>query len=196
MRTLFMPLVDGDTPSCSSKAGRLARDGGERQHTGRRSAPQGERHALGTQLCEPLMVLRNGICNECWLETWQLVVVQENSRQRERRTARAEQRKLVKPSSCDPLPVEPASPPCPPAPAATLPSFLSSFRPSSVEKRSGMCSEAVCINLRHTHVYWVRFIFFAPRREVVEYRKNDQERGKSMKAKKNERERSQEMRAS
>ena len=38
--------------------------------------------------------------------------------------------------------------------------------------------------------------FFAQRREVVEYRKNDQERGKSMKAKKNKRERSSQMRAS
>jgi transcriptional/translational regulatory protein YebC/TACO1 len=38
--------------------------------------------------------------------------------------------------------------------------------------------------------------FFAHRREVVEYRKNDQERGESMKAKKNKRERSSQMRAS
>ena len=35
--------------------------------------------------------------------------------------------------------------------------------------------------------------FFAPRREVVEYRKNDQERSESMKAKKNKRQRSEQM---
>src|ERR1700738_4346588 len=37
------------------------------------------------------------------------------------------------------------------------------------------------------------FHFFAQRREVVEYRKKDQERDERMKAKKNKRERSQEM---
>jgi hypothetical protein len=38
--------------------------------------------------------------------------------------------------------------------------------------------------------------FFAHRREVVKYRKNDQERDESMKAKKHKRERSEQMRAS
>src|SRR5881227_2519309 len=37
------------------------------------------------------------------------------------------------------------------------------------------------------------FHFFAPRGKVVEYRKNDQERGGSMKAKKNKRQRSEQM---
>jgi hypothetical protein len=103
MRKLFMTLICGDTPSSVDKAGRLARDGGEHQHTGRRSVSQGDRHALGTQLCEPLMGLRNGICNERRPETLSLVVAQEHSHQRERLTTRAEQRKLAKPSSCDPL---------------------------------------------------------------------------------------------
>ena len=38
------------------------------------------------------------------------------------------------------------------------------------------------------------FHFFAHRREVVEYRENDQERSESMKAKKTKRERSPQMR--
>ena len=87
----------------------------------------------------PLLALRNGVCNQRWQETGQWAVAQEHCRQLQRRTTRAEQRKQAKLSSGDPMPVESASPassPAPsqkapprvaPAPAATLPG---SCRPS------------------------------------------------------------------
>src|SRR5437660_7672049 len=39
----------------------------------------------------PLLALRNGVCNERWQETWQLAVAHQHSQQVQRRTARAEQ---------------------------------------------------------------------------------------------------------
>lgn len=96
----------------------------------------------------PLLALRNGVCNQRWQETWHLAVAQQHSQQVQRRTARTEQRKQAVLSSCDPLPVEPASPPAleqkapsrmPPAPAATLPG---SCRPSAHHpwKRGPACA--------------------------------------------------------
>src|SRR5437660_12190598 len=55
----------------------------------------------------PILALRNGICNERWQETWQVAVVQQRHHQAQCRTARAEQRKQAVLSSADPLPVEP-----------------------------------------------------------------------------------------
>ena len=103
----------------------------------------------------PILALRNGICNERWQETWQVAVAQNHHHQAQRRTARAEQRKQAVLSSADLLPVEPsalASPPTPerkapsrvpPAPAATLPG---SCRPSAHHpwKRGRACAPKVC----------------------------------------------------
>ncbi len=41
----------------------------------------------------PLLALRNGVCNQRWQETWHLGVAQHHSQQQQRRTTRAEQRK-------------------------------------------------------------------------------------------------------
>jgi hypothetical protein len=102
----------------------------------------------------PMLALRNGICNERWQETWQVVVSQHHHQQAQCRTARAEQRKQAMLSSSDPLPVEPASPApqptpeekapprLPPAPAATLPG---SCHPSAHHpwKRGRACAPKV-----------------------------------------------------
>jgi hypothetical protein len=86
----------------------------------------------------PLLALRNGVCNQRWQETWHLAVTQHHFQQRLRRTARAEQRKQAQLSLNTSLPVEPAAAPSPPlvekapqmppVPAATLPG---SCRPSA-----------------------------------------------------------------
>lgn len=97
-----------------------------------------------------MLALRNGVCNERWLEIWRVAVKQLHSHQVQRRTTRVEQRKQAGLSSCDPFPVEPSAPafqpapekdapPClPPAPAATLPR---SSRPSAHHpwKRAPAC---------------------------------------------------------
>jgi len=44
----------------------------------------------------PLLALRNGVCNQRWQETGQWAVAQEHCRQLQRRTTRAEQRKQTK----------------------------------------------------------------------------------------------------
>ncbi len=99
----------------------------------------------------PILALRNGICNERWQETWQVAVMQHHSRRSQRRAARAEQRKQERLSSADPLSVEPTSPAptsvpekeapscVPQAPAATLPG---SCRPSAHHpwKRGRACT--------------------------------------------------------
>jgi len=41
----------------------------------------------------PLLALRNGVCNQRWQETWQQAVTQHHCQQGQRRTTRAEQRK-------------------------------------------------------------------------------------------------------
>jgi Uncharacterised protein family (UPF0236) len=87
----------------------------------------------------PLLALRNGVCNQRWQETWHLAVAHQHAQQRQCRTARAEQRKQAQLSSPAPLPVESSSaaPSAPleekasrmlPVPAATLPG---SCRPSA-----------------------------------------------------------------
>lgn len=98
----------------------------------------------------PLLALRNGVCNQRWQETWHLAVAQHHSQRQQRRTTRAEQRKQAQLSSNASLPVEPSSAtPSPaleeqvprrsPAPAATLPG---SCRPSASHpwKRSPACT--------------------------------------------------------
>jgi hypothetical protein len=98
----------------------------------------------------PLLALRNGVCNQRWQETWQLAAAHQHSFQVQRRTTRAEQRKQVALSSADPLPVESLAPASqaapvqhtpshmPPALAATLPG---SCRPSAYHpwKRGRAC---------------------------------------------------------
>jgi len=101
----------------------------------------------------PMLALRNGICNERWQETWHVVVSQQQHHQAQRRTARAEQRKQALLSSSDPfveptspapqpIPEEKAPPRVPPAPAATLPG---SCRPSAHHpwKRGPACAPKV-----------------------------------------------------
>ena len=102
----------------------------------------------------PMLALRNGICNERWQETWQAAVAQHHHSQAQRRTARAEQRKQAQLSSSMPLPVEPAPPTSQPTPlekvpprvpagpAATLPG---SCRPSAHHpwKRGRVCAPKV-----------------------------------------------------
>jgi len=101
----------------------------------------------------PMLALRNGICNERWQETWQVAVAQQCRHQAQHRTTRAEQRKQARLSSANPVLVEPLSlapppqsPPeekvpsrVPPAPAATLPG---SCRPSAHHpwKRGPACA--------------------------------------------------------
>jgi hypothetical protein len=69
----------------------------------------------------PLLALRNGVCNQRWQETWQLAVAQEHCQQLHRRRTRAEQRKQAQLSSGDPVPVESASSASPPAPSQKVP---------------------------------------------------------------------------
>lgn len=102
----------------------------------------------------PMLALRNGICNERWQETWHVAVSQHRHQQAQLRSARAEQRKQTLLSSGDLLPVEPSSPDSPPAPeekvpprvpptpAATLPG---SCRPSAHHpwKRGPACAPKV-----------------------------------------------------
>jgi hypothetical protein len=102
----------------------------------------------------PILALRNGICNERWQETWQVAVAQQCRHQAQRRTARVEQRKQALLSSGDPLLIKPAPPTphptpsetvpprVPPTPAATLPG---SCRPSASHpwKRGRACAPKV-----------------------------------------------------
>lgn len=108
-----------------------------------------ERHHVN-----PLLALRNGVCNQRWQETWQVAVAHQHSQQLQRRTTRVEHRKQAQLSSGDPVPVESASsaspaapeqkapPRVPPAPAATLPG---SCRPSAHHpwKRGRACAPRV-----------------------------------------------------
>lgn len=99
----------------------------------------------------PLLALRNGVCNERWLETWQTGHQHLEEQQQQRRTLRAQQRREKALALCDPhlltsppLPPVPVSPPppssasSPAAPAATLPG---SCRPSAHHpwKRAPAC---------------------------------------------------------
>ena len=98
----------------------------------------------------PVLALRNGVCNQRWQETWQLAVAHQHSQHVQSRTTRAEQRKQAKLSSnasvlvesssaASQLPLEQKAPRMPPAPAATLPG---SCRPSVHHpwKRSPACA--------------------------------------------------------
>ncbi len=98
----------------------------------------------------PMLALRNGICNERWQETWNTVGVQHHLSQAQRRSTRAEHRKQAllsssvpllaepTPTPLQPTPQEKALPPVPPVPAATLPG---SCRPSAHHpwKRGRIC---------------------------------------------------------
>jgi hypothetical protein len=102
----------------------------------------------------PMLALRNGVCNERWLETWQTGQHHLWEQQQRRRTLRAKQRREKALALSDPLlltspplppqpTVEPLSAPSlassPPAPAATLPG---SCHPSAHHpwKRGPACS--------------------------------------------------------
>jgi hypothetical protein len=102
----------------------------------------------------PMLALRNGVCNERWGETWQIGQHHLWKQQQDRRTARAQHRRAHALAVSDPLlltspslpPPQPAPPPLepsiassPPAPAATLPG---SSRPSAHHpwKRGLACS--------------------------------------------------------
>jgi hypothetical protein len=102
----------------------------------------------------PLLALRDGVCNQRWQETWQLAVAHQHAQHVQSRTTRAEQHKQAKLSSADPLPVDSLAPAChppsttkaparlPPTPAATLPG---SCRPSASHpwKRGRACTPKV-----------------------------------------------------
>ena len=121
----------------------------------------------------PMLTLHNGVCNERGPETWQVAVSHHRHQRIHRRTARAAQCAQSVVSSCEPLPLE-APPPAPPnllLSSHLLPRasswrargnaawFLSSFCPSSLEKRSSMHPEKVCKNLRrtpHSYCSWQR----------------------------------------
>jgi hypothetical protein len=100
----------------------------------------------------PMLALRNGVCNERWSHTWQLANQQRHQQTREHRKLRAQHHRLTKLASHDPLLLE--SPPRPPQPtiphgaplhsisaqpAATLPG---SSRPSPHHpwKRGSACA--------------------------------------------------------
>jgi len=102
----------------------------------------------------PMLALRNGVCNERWEETWHIGQHHLWEQQQQRRTWRAKLRKEKALTLSNPLlltspplppqpPVQPLSPPClassPSAPAATLPG---SSRPSASHpwKRGRACS--------------------------------------------------------
>jgi hypothetical protein len=101
----------------------------------------------------PMLALRNGVCNERWSETWQTGQHHLGEQQQLRRTLRAKLRRERALALCDPLlltspplPPQPAIQPpipsiasSPPAPAATLPG---SCRPSAHHpwKRGLACS--------------------------------------------------------
>src|SRR5437667_3912958 len=98
----------------------------------------------------PMLALRNAVCNERWLEMWQTGLGHLWQQQQQRRTLRAELRRdralaLSDPRllSSPPLPPQPAPPPPTPSssppPAATLPG---SCRPSAHHpwKRGPACS--------------------------------------------------------
>jgi len=83
----------------------------------------------------PMLALRNGVCNERWQETWQAVVSQQRCQGKQQRQGRARARLRPLLSSVmllllqfrPPTP-KPTLPPRPVAPAATLPG---SSRPSA-----------------------------------------------------------------
>jgi hypothetical protein len=98
----------------------------------------------------PMLALRNAVCNERWLEMWQTGLGHLWQQQQQRRTLRAELRRdralaLSDPRllTSPPLPPQPAPPPPTPSspltPAATLPG---SCRPSAHHpwKRGPACS--------------------------------------------------------
>jgi hypothetical protein len=68
----------------------------------------------------PLLALRNGVCNQRGPEKWHLAVAHQHSLQLQRRSARAEQRKQAKLISADPVPVESLAPACHDAPKHIL----------------------------------------------------------------------------
>ena len=83
----------------------------------------------------PMLALRNGICNQRWQETWRTALAHQHCQRQHARTARALARVPALAAPETPLPAEPpvpaslppSSPLLPPEPAATLPG---SSRPS------------------------------------------------------------------
>lgn len=85
----------------------------------------------------PMLALRNGVCSDRWLATWQMAKHQRDLQQAQRRThrvklgkLRAEQRNQAALASAD-LPLPPPIPP--PTPAASVPApapLPGSCRPS------------------------------------------------------------------
>lgn len=82
----------------------------------------------------PMLALRNGICNDRWQETWQMACQHRGSLLQQRRHQRAEHRpqatpEALKPAAGEPsLPVLPPVPLLPPNPPAMIPG---TSRPSS-----------------------------------------------------------------
>ncbi len=111
----------------------------------------------------PMLALRNGVCNERWQETWHVAEKHQRHQLALRRTDRAAQRAQSLSSSRQSLLIESSASPCQPdcqvvsscSPSSTssccnIAWFLSSFRLSYLEKKSRMCSEALCKNLGDT----------------------------------------------
>jgi hypothetical protein len=107
----------------------------------------------GRKNVNPMLALRNGVCNERWTEIWQTGQRHLWEQKHQRRAVRAKLRRQVAPTLSEPpLPTSPPLPPqpalqpptpsrssSPPAPAATLPG---SSRPSAHHpwKRGPACS--------------------------------------------------------
>ena len=83
----------------------------------------------------PMLALRNGICNQRWQETWRTAIAHQQAQRHCARTARAQARLCTPPTPelpvveqpSAPASTPPAAPLLPPQPAATLPG---SSRPS------------------------------------------------------------------
>jgi hypothetical protein len=96
----------------------------------------------------PMLALRNAVCNERWSEMWHVAIQRSHQHQAERRFTRAEQRKEAALIVCNPLLL--ASPPLPPQPATPPP-------PSSVSSPSSPPAATVSGSCRPSkHHPWKR----------------------------------------
>ncbi len=108
----------------------------------------------------PMLALRNGVCNERWLETWQTGLHQIFEQQQRRRTVRAKRRREKTLALSDPLLL--TSPPLPPLPTGeplSVPSLASS-PPAPAATLSGSCHPSA-------HHPWKRGPACSPKKTVA-----------------------------
>lgn len=83
----------------------------------------GKRWQIGN--VNPILALRNAVCNDRWSECWQVVVQRSQQQQVERRRARAMLHKQAFPASASPSPLLAVPPPQPePEPVSAVPARL------------------------------------------------------------------------